>query len=156
MIASWDPVADMLQPSDPDLRKPITQVSMDTTYKICANAGDYVARAPLIQTLQPASGPVTGGTTITMTGQFLGGDVQDIEGISIFGQPCTNILFSHVDDGSPAMISCTTPALPPAVIARKGADPLSADIVVVTKGARRGQSIPQFTYLRGEPSFYHR
>uniref|UniRef100_A0A8C9RVN7 Plexin-B1 n=1 Tax=Scleropages formosus TaxID=113540 RepID=A0A8C9RVN7_SCLFO len=74
----------------------------------CANQVESTCPAPLVHFFEPLSGPLEGGTAITITGSNLGQKAQDIQhSVTVAGLPCS-VLLSRYEVSS--RIVCVTSA----------------------------------------------
>ncbi len=64
-------------------------------------SGTGIASAPTVTSISPASGPIAGGTSVTITGTGFTGAT----GVTIGGAPATNVIVVNA-----TTITCTTPA----------------------------------------------
>jgi hypothetical protein len=127
---------------------PHKRLSIDTTYKFSGALSVSQPKRPQVSTVHPFSGPLAGGTAITLTGIRFG-EAADID-VTIGGEKCTDVSLV-----SATQITCKTPALSQALQAELAMLPddvdhrLSRD-VVVTNSSGSGECEMQFTYADGK------
>ncbi|XP_056106008.1 plexin-B1 isoform X1 [Rhinichthys klamathensis goyatoka] len=101
----------------------------------CTGRVQQTCPAPHIHTIEPLSGPVEGGTVLTVSGSNLGQRAEDIQqSVTVAGVPCTVIPDRYEVSSS---IVCETTA---------SARELSGHVSVQVKGGGIGQSAQRFRY----------
>ncbi|XP_039508583.1 plexin-B1 isoform X3 [Pimephales promelas] len=101
----------------------------------CTDRVQQTCPAPHIHTIEPLSGPVEGGTVLTVSGSNLGQRAEDIQqSVTVAGVPCTVIPDRYEVSSS---IVCETTA---------SARELSGHVSVQVKGGGIGQSAQRFRY----------
>uniref|UniRef100_A0A673LCD2 Plexin-B1 n=1 Tax=Sinocyclocheilus rhinocerous TaxID=307959 RepID=A0A673LCD2_9TELE len=101
----------------------------------CTEHVQQTCPAPHIHTIEPLSGPVEGGTVLTVSGSNLGQRAEDIQhSVTVAGVPCTVIPDRYEVSSS---IVCETTA---------SAGEQSGHISVQVKGGGIGQSAQRFRY----------
>jgi hypothetical protein len=105
-------------------------LKIDTTYKFASRVGTYVAMYPVVQSLAPHYGLVTGNTKVSVTGIRL----RDVERVTVGAKDC------KFDDPTDPYTTLTvyTPGR-----SRAG----SWDVVVHTKDGLVGVCLCKFTYI---------
>uniref|UniRef100_A0A914X6A0 FIP-RBD domain-containing protein n=1 Tax=Plectus sambesii TaxID=2011161 RepID=A0A914X6A0_9BILA len=109
--------------SDPDLE----QMGVERTN---VNSGH---KEPILSSVEPESGPVWGGTRITITGEHLGEDAADIVGLYVCGSNC----LSTLEYESPNRISCVTKAWRACI----------GSVAVITTSGGRGVCATRFSFV---------
>ncbi|XP_043081046.1 plexin-B1 isoform X4 [Puntigrus tetrazona] len=101
----------------------------------CTEHVQHTCPAPHIHTIEPLSGPVEGGTVLTVSGSNLGQRAEDIQhSVTVSGVPCTVIPDRYEVSSS---IVCETTA---------SAGEQSGHVSVQVKGGGVGQSAQRFRY----------
>ncbi|KAI7793973.1 plexin-B1 isoform X2 [Triplophysa rosa] len=101
----------------------------------CSDHVQHTCPAPYIHTIKPLSGPVEGGTVVTVSGSNLGQRAEDIQhSVTVAGVPCTVIPDRYEVSSS---IICETTA--------SGGE-RSGHVSVEVKGGGIGQSAQRFSY----------
>uniref|UniRef100_A0A4W4HQZ0 Plexin-B1 n=1 Tax=Electrophorus electricus TaxID=8005 RepID=A0A4W4HQZ0_ELEEL len=103
----------------------------------CTAHIQHICPAPHIHLIEPLSGPVEGGTLITISGSNLGQRTEDIQhSVTVAGAPCT-VLPSRYEISSRYTIVCETTV--------SGAE-RRGQVSVEVKGGGSGQSAQHFHY----------
>ncbi|XP_059397387.1 plexin-B1-like isoform X4 [Carassius carassius] len=101
----------------------------------CTQHVQHTCPAPHIHTIEPLSGPVEGGTVLTVSGSNLGQRAEDIQhSVTVAGVPCTVLPDRYEVSSS---IVCETTA---------SAGEQSGHVSVQVKGGGIGQSAQRFSY----------
>lgn len=106
---------------------------MDTTFNFCKRVGFYQDRPPIVDTISPHFGPLTGGTEVLITGRFFV-NVKSVH----FGVTAATVLRHVRRDSDPQDVSTVAVQSPESVQLQ------SVDVIVTC--SRSGICIPRFTY----------
>ncbi|MFH2005174.1 MAG: IPT/TIG domain-containing protein [bacterium] len=98
-----------------------------------AGTNDAAPPLPVLESIDPAEGPVAGGTAVELTGQNLWGDLT----VSFGGEPATDVVVH-----SGARVTCVTPP---------AAAPGPVTVRVVNELSQSSQLLGGFTYLGEDP-----
>lgn len=90
-------------------------------------------KAPEVTGISPRSGPLSGGTRLTLRGSNLGQSADDVIGLTVCGIDC----LSSLEYSSPAKLICTT---------FPSSKSVSGPVVVKTRNGGKGMSTVTFTY----------
>eukprot|EP00118_Oscarella_pearsei_P003928 m.16319 g.16319 ORF g.16319 m.16319 type:complete len:464 (+) comp26849_c0_seq2:107-1498(+) len=88
---------------------------------------------PEVTGIAPRSGPLKGGTRITLRGSNLGQNAEDVVGLSVCGVDC----LATLEYSSPAKVFCTT---------FRGKEAGSGPVILKTRSSGKGTSLITFTY----------
>ncbi|XP_062517060.1 hepatocyte growth factor receptor-like isoform X2 [Corticium candelabrum] len=116
-----------------DVRHDDTSKSQSDTHESSVPQSAVNNKQPEVTGISPRSGPISGGTRLTLRGSNLGRDSDDVIGLTVCGIDC----LSSMEYSSPAKLICTTfPA----------SKSVSGPVVVETQSGGRGKSTVTFTY----------
>ncbi|MCI0341791.1 MAG: IPT/TIG domain-containing protein [Planctomycetales bacterium] len=116
----------------------VTITNPDAQSATATNGFTYGAPAPTVSAIAPASGPLAGGTLVTVTGTGFQAASSGTATVSIGGAACTGV---QVVSGS--RIVCTTPA---------GSAVGPANVVVTNPDSQTGTLANGYTYLGASPT----
>ncbi len=116
----------------------VTITNPDAQSATATNGFTYGAPAPTVSSVSPASGPLAGGTAVTVMGTGFQSSVSGQAAVSIGGAACTGV---QVVSGS--RIVCTTPS---------GSAVGPANVVVTNPDSQIGTLSNGFTYMGAAPT----
>jgi hypothetical protein len=105
-----------------ELSNPTGGASLGTPYQATVTISDSTI-IPVITSISPAAGPVTGGTTVTITGQNFTGATS----VTFGGIPCTSLTVVSAN-----VITCVTPAHPAGVVEVIVTTPVGSNVTTGT------------------------
>lgn len=117
------------------------RLSIDTSFKGVNGLGVWVRPGFVTTGCDPASGPVSGGTMLNISGICDALLVTEITDISLYGVKCTDIKLVSCDSSGRCHIQCTT-----AAVQLSNADFAAVDVLVRTSVSPNARSLVKFTY----------